>query len=86
MSLWIEEPRLHDASLLLSALPPQYDSERLALIFEGNEVRKAIVIFHEFLLDGNVTTVPFVRRFPINRSTMQFFRFLEKSTVINYFS
>ena len=30
LGLWIDEPRLHEADLYLPALPPQYDSKRLA--------------------------------------------------------
>ncbi|XP_070546998.1 ectopic P granules protein 5 homolog isoform X2 [Ptychodera flava] len=35
--LWIDEPRLHDASLYLPALPPQYDSEKLLKILHNEQ-------------------------------------------------
>ncbi|GFO21233.1 ectopic p granules protein 5 homolog [Plakobranchus ocellatus] len=34
-SLWLEEPRLHDANLYLPALPPQYEAVRLNQVFQG---------------------------------------------------
>ncbi|XP_060080983.1 ectopic P granules protein 5 homolog [Ylistrum balloti] len=33
--LWTEEPMLHDAKLYLPALPPQYQSDRLLLLFQN---------------------------------------------------
>ncbi|XP_021361330.1 ectopic P granules protein 5 homolog [Mizuhopecten yessoensis] len=33
--LWTEEPMLHDANLYLPALPPQYQSDRLHLLFQN---------------------------------------------------
>jgi hypothetical protein len=38
LNLWLEEPRLHDASLYLPGLPQQYNSLRLATIFSPPEV------------------------------------------------
>ncbi|XP_049842891.1 ectopic P granules protein 5 homolog isoform X1 [Schistocerca gregaria] len=35
-ALWLEEPRLHEPSLFLPALPPQYDSQKLALVLQGD--------------------------------------------------
>uniref|UniRef100_A0A2R5LL19 Ectopic P granules protein 5 homolog n=1 Tax=Ornithodoros turicata TaxID=34597 RepID=A0A2R5LL19_9ACAR len=35
--LWLEEPRLHDRSITLTALPPQYAPERLSRVLEGNQ-------------------------------------------------
>ena len=40
LRLWLEEPRLHGSALYLPALPPQYDSNRLELIMQGNKVQK----------------------------------------------
>lgn len=37
-SLWLEEPRLHEPSLFLPALPPQYNSSKLAALLQGNTV------------------------------------------------
>ncbi|CAI8058549.1 Ectopic P granules protein 5 homolog, partial [Geodia barretti] len=37
LNLWLEEPRLHDASLYLPGLPQQYNSQRLATIFSPPE-------------------------------------------------
>nr|CAD7586275.1 unnamed protein product [Timema genevievae] len=37
-SLWLEEPRLHEPNLFLPALPPQYDSNKLAAILNGNKI------------------------------------------------
>ncbi|PNF33681.1 hypothetical protein B7P43_G12333, partial [Cryptotermes secundus] len=34
--LWLEEPRLHEPSLFLPALPPQYNSNKLAALLQGN--------------------------------------------------
>lgn len=34
-SLWLGEPRLHDANLYLPALPPQYEAVRLNQVFQG---------------------------------------------------
>ncbi|GFR61879.1 ectopic P granules protein 5 homolog [Elysia marginata] len=34
-SLWLGEPRLHDANLYLPALPPQYEAMRLNQVFQG---------------------------------------------------
>ncbi|XP_063226634.1 ectopic P granules protein 5 homolog [Bacillus rossius redtenbacheri] len=36
-SLWLEEPRLHEPNLFLPALPPQYDSSKLAAILRGDK-------------------------------------------------
>ncbi|XP_069674865.1 ectopic P granules protein 5 homolog isoform X3 [Periplaneta americana] len=35
-SLWLEEPRLHEPGLFLPALPPQYNSSKLAALLQGN--------------------------------------------------
>nr|CAD7569208.1 unnamed protein product [Timema californicum] len=37
-SLWLEEPRLHEPNLFLPALPPQYDSNKLEAILNGNKI------------------------------------------------
>ncbi|KAL3851894.1 hypothetical protein ACJMK2_015591, partial [Sinanodonta woodiana] len=42
--LWLDEPRLHDASLYLPALPPQYQSDRLLQVFQNQ-----IIPWLEFL-------------------------------------
>jgi hypothetical protein len=36
LSLWIDEPRLHDPQLNIVSLPQQYDNERLAHLFNTN--------------------------------------------------
>ena len=36
LSLWIDEPRLHDPQLNLISLPKQYDNERLAHLFRND--------------------------------------------------
>lgn len=36
---WVDEPRLHDPSLYLPALPPQYEAERLLTLFNNQQVR-----------------------------------------------
>ncbi|KMQ96888.1 ectopic p granules protein 5-like protein, partial [Lasius niger] len=36
LSLWLEEPRLQEPGLYLPALPPQYMSQRLILLVEGD--------------------------------------------------
>ncbi|CAI8058343.1 WSC domain-containing protein 1 [Geodia barretti] len=38
LNLWLEEPRLHDASLYLPGLPQQYNSQHLAAIFSPPEI------------------------------------------------
>lgn len=38
LSLWLDEPRLHDPALFIQGLPSIYDSERLARILEHDEV------------------------------------------------
>jgi len=35
---WLDEPRLHDGTLYLPALPPQYDSNRLLEVFQSSKV------------------------------------------------
>ncbi|XP_046857276.1 ectopic P granules protein 5 homolog isoform X2 [Xenia sp. Carnegie-2017] len=37
LSLWLDEPRLHDPTLFIQGLPSIYDSERLARILEHDE-------------------------------------------------
>lgn len=37
LRLWLEEPRLHDASLYLPGLPQQYDPNRLAAVFQARK-------------------------------------------------
>ncbi|CAN7996188.1 unnamed protein product [Ixodes hexagonus] len=34
--LWLEEPRLHNANIVLTALPPQYCPEALGIILQGS--------------------------------------------------
>ena len=36
--LWIQEPLLHDTSLYLPSLPPQYMTDRLLVVFQKNMV------------------------------------------------
>ena len=36
LSLWIDEPRLHDPQLNIVSLPQQYDNERLAHLFQAD--------------------------------------------------
>ncbi|XP_043590253.1 ectopic P granules protein 5 homolog isoform X3 [Bombus pyrosoma] len=36
LSLWLEEPRLHEPGLYLPALPPQYMSQKLILLVQDN--------------------------------------------------
>ena len=36
LSLWIDEPRLHDPQLNILSLPQQYDNERLAHLFQAD--------------------------------------------------
>ncbi|XP_026298515.1 ectopic P granules protein 5 homolog isoform X2 [Apis mellifera] len=36
LSLWLEEPRLHEPGLYLPALPPQYMSQKLVLLVQDN--------------------------------------------------
>ena len=38
LSLWLEEPRLQESGLYLPALPPQYMSQKLVLLLQGDEV------------------------------------------------
>lgn len=38
LSLWLEEPRLHEPGLYLPALPPQYMSQKLVLLVQDNWV------------------------------------------------
>lgn len=38
LSLWLEEPRLQEPGLYLPALPPQYMSQRLILLVQGDRV------------------------------------------------
>lgn len=35
--LWLEEPRLHDQAVMLTALPPQYSPERLSRVLAGDQ-------------------------------------------------
>jgi hypothetical protein len=37
-SLWLKKPRLHEPNLFLPALPPQYNSSKLAALLQGNMV------------------------------------------------
>ncbi|CAF1344727.1 unnamed protein product, partial [Didymodactylos carnosus] len=39
LSLWIDEPRIHDPQLNINSLPPQYDNERLSLLFDSEGKR-----------------------------------------------
>lgn len=39
LSLWLEEPRLHEPGLYLPALPPQYMSQKLILLVQDNWVK-----------------------------------------------
>jgi hypothetical protein len=41
--LWIEETRLHDPNVYLSALPSQYDSNLLRRVLSGETVSAAIL-------------------------------------------
>lgn len=36
--VWLEEPRLHEPNVFFSSLPPQYDSKKLILIFQGEKL------------------------------------------------
>ena len=38
LSFWLDEPRLHDASLYIPLLPPQYQPQLLASIFQNQIV------------------------------------------------
>ena len=38
LQLWVEEPLLHDGSLYLPSLPPQYQADRLLEIFNNQTV------------------------------------------------
>lgn len=38
LALWLDEPRLHDPSLYLPALPLPYDPRRLEVVLKGNKV------------------------------------------------
>ncbi|XP_043289159.1 ectopic P granules protein 5 homolog isoform X2 [Venturia canescens] len=37
LSLWLEEPRLQESGLYLPALPPQYMSQKLLMLMQGDE-------------------------------------------------
>lgn len=37
LGVWLEEPRLHEATLYLPALPPLYNAEKLASILQGDK-------------------------------------------------
>lgn len=37
LSVWLEEPRLHEANLYLPALPPLYNAEKLSSALQGDE-------------------------------------------------
>ena len=41
LSLWLEEPRLQEPGLYLPALPPQYMSQRLILLIQGDRVSQS---------------------------------------------
>lgn len=38
LQLWVEEPLLHDATLYLPSLPPQYQPERLQAVFQNQVI------------------------------------------------
>lgn len=40
LGLWLEEPRLHEPTLYLPALPPLYNAEKLASILQGDRVSR----------------------------------------------
>ncbi len=44
MAFWLDEPRLHDASLYLPALPLQYEPDRLLTIFHNDKVLRHLLI------------------------------------------
>jgi len=38
LSYWLDEPRLHDPSLYVLALPAEYQSQRLVTVFQSQAV------------------------------------------------
>lgn len=50
LSLWLEEPRLQESGLYVPALPPQYMSQKLILILQGDEVM--IFFFSQIFCDN----------------------------------
>ena len=43
LSIWLEETRLQESGLYLPALPPQYMSQKLILVLQGDEVNKFFI-------------------------------------------
>ncbi|XP_017775624.1 PREDICTED: ectopic P granules protein 5 homolog [Nicrophorus vespilloides] len=56
-SLWLEEPRLQDASLYIPGLPPQYEPVLLNLIMQCNDAQWFTYVDHDVIKEHQIACI-----------------------------